>query len=96
MSRPVPKPIKVSMNVIPRVVSFQTRSGFPFLEALYLEGNFERENGEQKDWSGFVTYEVAAVILHHLKQNTAIKIARMEGSMVQNSIFFDNENAPIF
>ena len=95
MSRPLP--IKVSMNVIPRVVRFQMRSGFPFsTPRLYLEGNFERENGEQKDWSGFVTYEVAAAILHHLKQKTAIKIARMEGSMVQKSIFFDNENAPLF
>ena len=68
------------------------RSCFP-LDAprLYLEGNFERENGERKDWSGFVTYEVAAAILHHLKQSTAIKIARMEGSIGPNSIFFDNE-----
>ena len=93
----MPKAIKVSINVIPRLVHFQMRSGFPLsAPRLYLEGNFEFEDGERKDWSGFVTYEVAAAILHHLKQNTAIKIARMEGSMVQNSIFFDNENAPLF
>ena len=85
------------MNVIPRVVRFQMRSGFPFpAPRLHLQGNFERENGELKDWSGFVTLEVAAAILYHLKQNKAIKIARMEGSMVQPSIFFDDENAPYF
>ena len=92
------KPIRVSLNAIPKLIRLYMRSEcFPLPgPRLFLEGDFEFADGERKYWTGFVSEEVAAAILKHLKENKAIKLARIEGSMVQRSIFLENENAPFF
>ena len=92
------KPIRVSLNAIPKLIRLYMRSEcFPLPgPRLFLEGDFEFADGERKYWTGFVSEEVAAAILKNLKENKAIKLARMEGSMVQRSIFLDGENAPFF
>ena len=81
------------MDLIPRKINLKIKPHL-FGGTLYLKGVFETEKGDHKNLEGFVTNEVALVILSHLQREITTKIIFDEKNIISvkgNADFSEKE-----
>ena len=70
-----------TMDLIPRKINLKIKPHL-FGGTLYLKGVFETEKGDHKNLEGFVTNEVALVVLSHLQREIAMKTIFEEKNII--------------
>ena len=95
----IPKVRLISMDLIPRELSFKMMSPWSGLKSkgietpwsgsglsLHVDGVFETEKGGRENVSGYISDELAVKLLDHLRQEKPMKLGRFLNSFFKNIV----------